>query len=108
MLISSHSPFIISDCLPENVIILDKDKNGISHVSSAKERGFNTYGASTNIIMAEIFDSTDSIGGRAYQEMQDMAENEHVDKKSLIKQVNDGFGDSLEKMMMMGKINERK
>lgn len=108
VLITSHSPFIISDCLPENVIILDKDKNGISHVSSAKERGFNTYGASTNIIMAEIFDSTDSIGGRAYQEMQDMAENEHVDKKSLIKQVNDGFGDSLEKMMMMGKINERK
>ena len=107
VLITSHSPFIISDCLPENVIILDKDKDGVSHVSSAKERGFNTYGASTNMIMAEIFDSTDSIGGRAYQEMQDMAMDEHVDKKTLIKQVNHVFGDSLEKMMVMGKINER-
>lgn len=108
VLITSHSPFIISDCLPENVIILDKDKVGVSHVGSAKERGFNTYGASTSMIMAEIFDSMDSIGGRAYQEMQDMAIKENVDKDSLLKQVNDAFGDSLEKMMVLGKINERK
>lgn len=107
VIITSHSPFIISDCLPENVFVFEKKSNGNVEVRSAKEMGLNTYGASTGVVMADFFESTDSIGDRAYQEMKDMADSKGISKKELIKKVNAKFGDSLEKMMILGQINEK-
>jgi len=60
LLITSHSPFIISDCQPENVIIFDKEKNKVVH-KTAKEKGIRTFGTSVNIITEEIFGKSASI-----------------------------------------------
>lgn len=55
ILITSHSPFIVSDCRRESVIIFDKGK-----VSNPK---INTFGTSVNILTEEVFKKTESIAG---------------------------------------------
>jgi restriction system-associated AAA family ATPase len=60
LLITSHSPFIISDCQPENVIIFEKQKKKINH-QTAKSKGIRTFGTSANIITEEIFGKKESI-----------------------------------------------
>lgn len=107
ILITSHSPFIISDCKPENVIILRKDENGHPVAKKASQENLKTYGASTSFIQASIFGSTDTIGGKAYQEMKDMSEQADLDKQQLLNEVSTKFGESLEKLMILSAINDR-
>ncbi len=61
LLITTHSPFIVSDCKPDKVVIFSKRGNDVS-VSTAAKRRFNTFGTSVNIITEEIFDKDESIG----------------------------------------------
>ncbi|MGG1922127.1 restriction system-associated AAA family ATPase [Chryseobacterium sp. NRRL B-14798] len=60
LLITSHSPFIISDCQPENVIIFRKKNSKVEH-QTAKDKGIRTFGTSANIITEEIFGKKESI-----------------------------------------------
>lgn len=60
LLITSHSPFIISDCQPENVIIFDKRNKKVNH-QTAKVKGIRTFGTSANILIEEIFGKKESI-----------------------------------------------
>lgn len=60
LLITSHSPFIISDCQPENVIIFEKQSKKINP-QTAKKKGIRTFGTSANIIVEEIFGKKESI-----------------------------------------------
>ncbi|QYS86157.1 AAA family ATPase [Flavobacterium oreochromis] len=60
LFITSHSPFIISDCQPENVIIFDKQDKKVEH-QTAKKKGIRTFGTSANILTEEIFEKKESI-----------------------------------------------
>lgn len=60
ILITSHSPFIVSDCQPENVIIFNKQNKKVLH-KTAKDKGIRTFGTSVNILTEEIFGKTESI-----------------------------------------------
>lgn len=57
ILITSHSPFIISDCFPDKVIVFEKGKSP----ANAKQMKFNTFGTSVNIVLEEIFKKEASI-----------------------------------------------
>lgn len=48
ILLTSHSPFIISDCLPDNVILFEKNDDGVTSAKKVSELDdtFNTYGTS--------------------------------------------------------------
>ena len=69
--------------------------------------GIKTYGASTSFIQAKIFDSTDTIGGKAYQEMKAIGEQTDKTKQQKLNEVNSKFGESLEKLMILSEINEK-
>ncbi|MBM7420461.1 MULTISPECIES: restriction system-associated AAA family ATPase [Chryseobacterium] len=60
LLITSHSPFIVSDCQPENVIIFDKQNKKVEH-QTAKDKGIRTFGTSANILTEDIFGKKESI-----------------------------------------------
>ncbi|GEN71477.1 restriction system-associated AAA family ATPase [Chryseobacterium lathyri] len=60
LLITSHSPFIVSDCKPENVIIFDKHNKKVVH-QTARDKGIRTFGTSVNILTEEIFGKKESI-----------------------------------------------
>ncbi len=103
VLITTHSPFIISDCQADNVIIVKKDGNH-AKAEKASDLGIKTYGASTSFIQAKIFGSTDTIGGKAYGDMVQMGKKENIDKDDLMDEINETFGESMEKMIVLGKI----
>ena len=106
VLITSHSPFIISDCHPTNVIVLKKDENGKTKAESAADMGLQTYGASESVIMASIFGSRNTIGQRAKSDMDEMEKDETMGEKDLL-EISQRFGESIEKLILMNKIKNR-
>lgn len=106
VLITSHSPFIISDCLPHHVLLLYKDEDGHTKAETASKRRIKTYGTSINVLTAEIFGNSDSIGQRAYQEMQAI-KDEAKDKDKAIRKINSRFGESLDKLIAISELKEK-
>lgn len=104
ILITTHSPFIISDCRADNVIIMKKEGT-ITKAVKASDEGIKTYGASISFIQAKIFGSTDTIGRKAFLEMKDISNQDNIDKHQKLNEVNCKFGESLEKLMVLSEIN---
>lgn len=63
IIISSHSPFIVSDCQKDRVFIFEKGEP--SH-----NPRINTFGASVNIITEEVFKKKESISGLSMWEIE--------------------------------------
>lgn len=98
ILITSHSPFIISDCQSENVLIIDKDDEGNVCAESAAKKGIKTYGTSIGLLMSQIFKSTASIGKRSENGIRSII-NQGGSKEEIKKRLNERFGDSVEKLL---------
>ncbi|NRF40220.1 restriction system-associated AAA family ATPase [Pedobacter foliorum] len=108
ILITSHSPFIISDCFPDKVIVFEKGKQPIS----AQQMGFRTYGTSIDIIMENVFKKNNTIGDKSKDEI-DKIQVEIKNKKSLtkaqvteLKNKTNHLGDSMEKILLFAKLNQ--
>ena len=62
--ITSHSPFIVSDCRRERVFIFEKGK--------ATNPKINTFGTSVNIITEEVFKKKESISGQSIEKIEEI------------------------------------
>lgn len=108
ILITSHSPFIISDCYPDKVIVFEKNKQPVN----AQQMQFRTYGTSTDIIMENIFKRNNTIGDKSKEEI-DKIQKEIKNKRTLsqeqvaaFKQRTVHLGDSMEKILLFAKLNQ--
>jgi restriction system-associated AAA family ATPase len=108
ILITSHSPFIISDCYPDKVIVFKKSEQPIN----ARDINFRTYGTSVDIIMENIFNKRNTIGDLSRKEIEDL-QTEIVDKEKLsqkevqmYKMRTNHLGDSMEKILLFTRLNE--
>lgn len=111
VILTSHSPFIISDCLPNNVIFFKRNKE--SHkieAKSARELDFNTYGTSVEIILDELFEYNQSIGDWANEELKtiDFDNIKTKEQNEAIKQELRILGESIEKDLVLAKLNRMK
>ncbi|UZD22299.1 restriction system-associated AAA family ATPase [Algoriphagus halophytocola] len=104
LLITSHSPFIISDSHEENVLVFKKDDE--TRVVTAERPGFNTFGASVNQITIDIFERVDTIGDLANSEITSYETRfkEGENPEILIKEINSRLGDSVEKTILINRI----
>ena len=108
MLITTHTPFLISDSTPEQVLVFDKS-DGIVHVNRPD---YNTLGASINKITMKTFGKRETIGGFAQQKMAELkqrfeegkATDSDEDKNVLIDDINRELGDSVEKVLLIKTI----
>ena len=66
MLITTHSPFLLSDSPPEQVLIFEKSDG---HTVRVSRPDYNTLGASINKITLKTFGKKETIGGFAQQKM---------------------------------------
>jgi restriction system-associated AAA family ATPase len=104
IILTSHSPFIISDCKPENVILFKKHfENNLIETESASKKNFNTYGASVDIILQEIFDVKHSISQEALDEIKTLLKSDST--QSIIEGAKN-FGESYEKGFLFEKIEQ--
>lgn len=110
ILLTSHSPFIISDCLPDNVVLFEKDENGdttAKKVSELEDKAFNTYGTSVELILDKLFNYRQSIGDLSFSEFDkiDFSNLDSREKVELEKDKLRKLGESIEKDMVIARLN---
>jgi restriction system-associated AAA family ATPase len=108
VLITTHTPFLVSDSLPEQVLVIDKS-DGVVKVTRPD---YNTLGASINKITMKTFGKRETIGGFAQQKLEELkqrfeaakAEASDAEKSALIDEINEQLGDSVEKVLLIKTI----
>ena len=112
ILLTSHSPFIISDCMPENVVLFEKDYEGFTTAKKVTEldSSFNTYGTSMELILNRLFDYDQSIGDLSYSELESIDFKGIKSKKDMdkVKSKLLELGESIEKDMVLARLNKIK
>lgn len=105
MLITTHTPFLISDSKPENVLVFAKDK--ATGAVSISHPDYNTLGASINKITMKTFGKRETIGGHAQallDALRTRFEQGTEDKEALITDIHKQLGDSVEKVLLIKAI----
>lgn len=105
MLITTHTPFLISDSKPDRVLVFAKDK--ASGAISISHPDYNTLGASINKITMSTFGKRETIGGHAQALLNALRarfEQGTEDKESLIAEIHEQLGDSVEKVLLIKAI----
>ncbi|GJL65927.1 MAG: ABC transporter [Nitrospirales bacterium] len=102
MLVTTHTPFLISDSRPEKVLVFNK-ADGVVSVSHPD---YNTLGASINKITMATFGKRETIGLRAQEMLEGLRQRfeQGEDKEQLIAEINRQLGDSVEKILLIKTI----
>lgn len=105
MLITTHTPFLISDSERDKVMVFKKDRD--TGKVSVTNPDYNTLGASINKITMSTFDKGETIGGRAYTKLKNFEQefdHHEKDKRQLLREIDLQLGDSIEKMLLVKTI----
>lgn len=105
MLITTHTPFLISDSKPEKVLVFSKDKT--TSKVSIKHPEYNTLGASINKITMNTFGKRETIGAYAkgiLDGLHKRFDERDEDSETLISDIHQQLGDSVEKLLLIKTI----
>jgi restriction system-associated AAA family ATPase len=107
VLLTSHSPFIISDCQRENVLVFEKNEDGKVEWHNPD---FNTFGASANAITIKVFGRKETIGDYARSKLDGFKQRlEGGDPPdALIDEAGKELGESVEKVLFINQALNRK
>jgi restriction system-associated AAA family ATPase len=97
LMVSTHSPFVVSGCRGRNVLKFSRE--GDQCVASAV--GFETFGASYDLLLARLFSMETMIAGEAIEEMRELVESSSIEK---LRKGIPRFGESLEKRFIFERI----
>ena len=104
LLITTHTPYLISDSKRENVLVFEKKNNKCTVIRP----DYNTFGASINKITMMTFNKTVTMGGLAESVLNKISsraeKGESLEK--LIEELNSALGDSVEKVLLMKSLSE--
>ncbi|GEN67170.1 restriction system-associated AAA family ATPase [Chryseobacterium rhizosphaerae] len=97
MIVTTHSPFVVSDCKNESVFIFERDGDCLRITNPPKE----TYGASFDNILDMAFDIKIPISRDSLKEIDELRKYQNPD---VIKEKLNNFGESDEKLNLMNRI----
>ena len=105
MLVTTHSPFLISDSNSEYVLVFKKGEE-------VRRPEFQTFGTSINKIGIRIFKMPNTIGEFAQNRLKKFEEKlseikNKEDMENLISAINAEIGDSIEKVFLINKILDK-
>jgi restriction system-associated AAA family ATPase len=103
--ITSHSPFIISDCKPNNVYIFNRQGAKMT-VETAAQKRLNTFGSSVNILTEEVFNKNESIADYSLGILNEIKDRSFRSLTAIQKAKEDAriLGDSVEKTLLFRKL----
>ena len=106
-LITTHTPFLVSDSKKENVLMFRK--NGKNNDITVLRPEFNTLGASVNKITMEAFGKTETIGGYAELKLNELKNRfeQGEDGNAIIAETNRILGDSVEKVLFIKNVMDK-
>lgn len=98
LLITSHSPFIVSDCKRENVFVFENGK--------ADNPRINTFGTSVNIITEEVFNKKETIADLPLKEIEDIKKLplDTLENIQIAKESSRRLGESVEKVLLFREL----
>ena len=108
ILLTTHSPFILSDSNEKNIFKFIKVDGKIEYITN-QDLGIPTYGTSVGLLLEHIFGQENSMGNLVLEELQQTIEQvktlEQIEqaKQKLLK-----FGESIEKFYIQNKLNKMK
>ena len=110
VLVTTHTPFLISDSTPEQVLVVNKETS--TGMVSVNRPEYNTLGASINKITIKTFGKRETIGGFAEQKLNALKDRfetlkktgTDAEKNALIDEIELQLGDSVEKMLLIKTI----
>jgi restriction system-associated AAA family ATPase len=109
MLITTHSPFLISDSQPGKILVFSKDNaSGAVNISRPD---YNTLGASINKITMNTLGKRETIGGHAQailEGLRERFEQGGEDTNALIRDIDRQLGDSVEKVLLIQAVLDGK
>jgi restriction system-associated AAA family ATPase len=100
IILTSHSPFIVSDCKRSRVFIFSRDERG--NVKPAFKPKINTFGTSVGILTDEIFGKRESISDLSYHEIERIKNLplNSLDEIQMAKNESKQLGESVEKVLL--------
>ena len=110
MLITTHSPFLISDSEMQYVLLFDKDEH-TNKVKEALRPEFQTFGTSVNKIGIRLFKMPNTIGEFAQKKITEFRGKSsnirsNEEKEELIKSIKGELGESVERALLIHEIIE--
>jgi restriction system-associated AAA family ATPase len=107
IILTTHSPFVVSDCRPEMVYVFQR--NNTNNLVEFKKPDFNTYGASVNLLTAKIFDKKETIAEMVNEKLVLLKKEFEtgLKTKEQVMQSLNGLGDSVEKIIFIDSINSK-
>lgn len=104
IILTSHSPFIISDCMPNNVLFFTRnEETKLVDAKKASELGLKTYGSSVDYILKNFF-KTNLISNKSFEELKEIIDHGTIDE---LRNAVEDFGESSEKQFLFRKIYEK-
>ncbi len=107
VLLTSHSPFIVSDCRPSKVYSFKRNSRG---KIIFEQPDFNTLGASVNLISAKVFGKTETISSFATEKIKSIQKKlsqNKIEVEEALKEAN-SLGDSVEKVILINQIRSKR
>jgi restriction system-associated AAA family ATPase len=108
VILTTHSPFIISDCSKDNVLVFTKDTE--TQEVKWQRPDFETFGACANAITIKIFGQTETIGDYAMSRLNKFRDRLEGgdDPDRVINDANKELGDSVEKVIFVNQALTKK
>ncbi|MDG1720412.1 MAG: restriction system-associated AAA family ATPase [Bacteroidia bacterium] len=103
VLLTSHSPFIISDCMPDKVLFFTRDESKKLEAKNATELGLKTYGSSVDYILKNFF-NMNLISSKSFNDLKGIIDHGTIDE---LRKAVDDFGESSQKQFLFKKIYEK-
>lgn len=105
IIITSHSPFIISDCFPDKVLIFEKGKQPIN----ALKLNIGTFGTSVNILTNKIFKRKNTIGKYSLEKLNEYRKKFQTmeNLEDFLDEINSEMGDSIEKVLLIRELTDK-
>lgn len=100
IILTTHSPYIVSDCQKENVYIFQRNTNGT--VSPPKSPEINTFGTSIDIISDIVFGKEDTVSELSKKKINEIREMplETLVNIQAAKEASRVLGESVEKVLL--------
>lgn len=101
-IITSHSPFIVSDSRREQVYIFKRDSEGGLNIEQPKKE---IYGSAFDYILKVAFDMDETVSQKSLSELRTLQKSDSVEE---IEGKLDDFGESVEKFFLYNRIEQLK
>lgn len=105
VLITTHTPFLISDSKPDKVLVFSKENGQVT----ITKPDYNTLGASINKITMNTFKKRETIGRHAQSILEELRSRfeQGEDGQQIVAELNQQLGDSVEKVLLIKTILDR-